>query len=240
MKIDNFIFDVDGTLTPSRGIMNEEFKEFFLDFQSKNNVYIVTGSDREKTLEQIGEDVYNECRMVFNCSGNSMWIQDRNVYNNNWELAEAPWKHLESVLMRSRFTPKTGWHFDVRFGLVNFSIVGRKATPEQRKAYIEYDTKTNEREKIANELNEYFGEKYNVHATVGGETGIDISGIGMDKSQILKHFEETPVAFFGDKMDIGGNDHSLASAIIKRQVNGDWCYHVSGWEETWNILKDNY
>lgn len=234
----SFVFDVDGTLTPSRGVMDKEFKEFFLDFQSKENVYLVTGSDRDKTLEQVGEDIYNECRMVFNCSGNSMWVKDRNVYNNEWELAEAPWKYLESMLIRSSFIPKTGWHFDVRLGLVNFSILGRKATPEQRKAYIDYDTLNNEREYIANELNEYFGEKYNVHATVGGETGIDISGIGMDKSQILKHFEESPIEFFGDRMEVGGNDHSLASAIINRHLDGDWCYHVSGWEETWDILKN--
>lgn len=218
--------------------MDKEFKEFFLDFQSRENVYLVTGSDRDKTLEQVGEDVYNECRMVFNCSGNSMWIKDRNVHNKKWELAEAPWKYLESMLMRSSFTPKTGWHFDVRDGLVNFSIVGRKATPEQRKAYIDYDSLNNEREYIANELNEYFGEKYNVHATVGGETGIDISGIGMDKSQILVAFEESPIEFFGDRMEVGGNDHSLASAIINRHLDGDWCYHVSGWEETWDILKN--
>ena len=51
-----FIFDVDGTLTPSRGTIDAGFKEFFMDFCNKNNVYLVTGSDRPKTIEQIGED----------------------------------------------------------------------------------------------------------------------------------------------------------------------------------------
>lgn len=240
MTINNFIFDVDGTLTPNRSIIDSEFKEFFLDFQSKYNVYIATGSDRNKTLEQVGEDVYNECRMVFNCSGNSAWIQDQNVYTTEWVLDEKPWKFLESKLIYSQFNPKSGWHFDVRPGMVNFSIVGRKASNEQRRQYIEWDEKTNEREIIASELNSYFGEKHNVHATIGGETGIDISGIGLDKSQILKHFDESPIVFFGDKMNIGGNDHTLASAIVNRQIDGDWCYHVSDWQETWNILKDKH
>ena len=44
-----FIFDVDGTLTPSRGTIDPEFKEFFMAFAKKNNVYLVTGSDRPKT-----------------------------------------------------------------------------------------------------------------------------------------------------------------------------------------------
>ena len=45
---------------------------------------------------------------------------------------------------------------------VNFSVVGRKANPEQRKEYFYYDCKSKEREKIANALN----EKYGVYFTV--------------------------------------------------------------------------
>ena len=32
-----FIFDVDGTLTPSRGTIDSEFKAFFMNFCKKNN-----------------------------------------------------------------------------------------------------------------------------------------------------------------------------------------------------------
>ena len=50
-----FIFDVDGTLTPSRGIIDLEFKAFFNTFCLMNDVYLVTGSDKPKTVEQISE-----------------------------------------------------------------------------------------------------------------------------------------------------------------------------------------
>ena len=40
-----FIFDVDGTLTPSRQAMDPEFKEWFIDFIKANKVWLVTGSD---------------------------------------------------------------------------------------------------------------------------------------------------------------------------------------------------
>ena len=53
-----FVFDVDGTLTPSRGEIDPEFKQFFDKFCIKNNVYFVTGSDKAKTVEQLGEDTY--------------------------------------------------------------------------------------------------------------------------------------------------------------------------------------
>ena len=56
----NYIFDVDGTLTPSRGRIDKDFEKFFLDFTKKHNVYLVTGSDYEKTEEQLGEEICNK------------------------------------------------------------------------------------------------------------------------------------------------------------------------------------
>ena len=55
-----FIFDVDGTLTPSRGKMDYEFKLWFLNFIKQNPVALVTGSDLQKTVEQLGEECFDE------------------------------------------------------------------------------------------------------------------------------------------------------------------------------------
>ena len=55
----NFAFDVDGTLTPSRQRIAPSFEEWFLSFCQTNNVYLVSGSDYEKTLEQLGEEICN-------------------------------------------------------------------------------------------------------------------------------------------------------------------------------------
>ena len=43
-----FIFDVDGTLTPSRRRMTEEFAKFFDRWSNENTFYLVTGSDLSK------------------------------------------------------------------------------------------------------------------------------------------------------------------------------------------------
>jgi hydroxymethylpyrimidine pyrophosphatase-like HAD family hydrolase len=56
--MDIILFDVDGTLTPSRGKMDPEFKKEFLNFQKAYKVCFVTGSDDVKTIEQVGEDVF--------------------------------------------------------------------------------------------------------------------------------------------------------------------------------------
>jgi hydroxymethylpyrimidine pyrophosphatase-like HAD family hydrolase len=46
-----FIFDVDGTLTPSRGVIDNEFKVWFNNFMDRYPVAFVTGSDLEKTID---------------------------------------------------------------------------------------------------------------------------------------------------------------------------------------------
>ena len=54
-----FIFDVDGTLTDSRQQIDLSFMAYMIVFACKYDVYLVTGSDRAKTIDQVGLDVYN-------------------------------------------------------------------------------------------------------------------------------------------------------------------------------------
>ena len=142
-----YIFDVDGTVTPSRGRIDPVFGAWFVDFARHHPVYLVTGSDRDKTMEQVGELVYNTCQTVYQCSGNDVWIGENNVHRNEWRLPDPMWYFLENELHTSVWNPLTGKHFDERPGLLNFSIVGRNCMDHQRKAYVEHDNKTNERVK---------------------------------------------------------------------------------------------
>ena len=64
-----YIFDVDGTLTPSRQKIDPNFLIFFNSFNLINEVYLVTGSDRDKTIEQITHHLYCNCKRVYNCVG---------------------------------------------------------------------------------------------------------------------------------------------------------------------------
>ena len=48
-----YIFDIDGTLTPSRLPIDPKFSIFFTQWIKNKDVYLVTGSDKEKTIEQI-------------------------------------------------------------------------------------------------------------------------------------------------------------------------------------------
>ena len=225
--MNKFIFDVDGTLTPSRGTIDPKFKKFFNEFCCDNPVYLVTGSDKPKTVEQIGKDTYNLCYTVYNCNGNDVWQNNKNIRTNEWTLPSLAKTFLISCEYESQFDIRTGNHIEERPGMVNFSVVGRNATQEQRAAYVVYDTKENERTTIANAFNTMFPD---LEAKVGGETGIDISPKGADKSQIVKDFDKKDkLYFFGDAMHEGGNDYPLAQVAHHSK-------HVTGWQNTWEYL----
>jgi phosphomannomutase len=234
--MNKFIFDVDGTLTPSRGIIDPKFKEYLNSYCSANEVYLVTGSDKSKTIEQIGEDTYNLCKRVYQCSGSDVYEGDNSILKSVWELPALARTFLISCEYESQFTERTGIrHIEERSGMVNFSVLGRGAAAEQRAKYVEYDTVKNERINIASAFNTMFPK---LQATVGGETGIDIAPRGSDKSQILRDFkEDDTIHFYGDAMFEGGNDKPLADAL--RQYQLGFSHQVRDWKHTWEKLREH-
>jgi phosphomannomutase len=225
--MNKFIFDVDGTLTPSRGIIDLGFKAFFNMFCLTNEVYLVTGSDKPKTVEQISEPTYNLCKRVYQCNGNDVWEGSTHIRTNKWVLPEAPHDWLTERLTASDFPKRTGLHFEHRPGMINFSVVGRNANADERAHYVKWDKETSERANIAATFNAIFPE---LDAKVGGETGIDISPKGYDKAQIKKDFwVDDRLYFFGDAIYPGGNDYPLAQVAHHSK-------HVTGWKQTWEYL----
>ncbi len=229
-----FIFDVDGTITPSRGQITKEFLPIFNDFVSNNEVYLVTGSDRQKTLEQVTPEIYNKCKRVYNCSGSDAYEGDKNVYRDEWELPEKVERFLQDELDFSQFSIRNGNHIERRPGGVNFSILGRDEDPfKGRKEYIKWDKIHNERyfigERILNQFND-------LSVALGGQTGIDIGPLGSDKSQILRDFRlGEDLHFFGDRMDRSGNDYTLAEAIKEM---GGTAYTVTDYNDTMKKLME--
>ena len=228
-----YIFDVDGTLTPSRQKIQLDFLRFFFGFTFDNEVYLVTGSDRAKTLEQVTPELYDNCERVYNCSGSDVYEGDTNVYRSEWEL---PWdveRFLNDELDYSSFPLRNGNHIERRPGGVNFSILGRDKDPFLGRAeYMRWDKDNDERAVIADRLRNSFP---GLSVALGGQTGIDIGPYGSDKSQILRDFsEDDELYFFGDRCEEGGNDHTLAKEVEKR---GGFSYNVRDYNETWKLLS---
>ncbi len=232
----HFLFDVDGTLTPSREEIDYDFRVFLVTFMQENKVSFVTGSDIKKTEEQLGRYLTRLSRFNFNCSGNSITQNDTVVYESDWKPSDELQQYLNKLLTTSNFAIKTGTHIEKRPGSINFSIVGRQANKQDRQRYVQYDNEHNERYNIQRLIESNFPD---VSAVVGGETGIDLFEKNKDKRQVLQYIpEEENVIFFGDMMQQGGNDRSLLDEI--RETKRGISYNVVDWKHTFDTLKWNY
>ena len=227
-----FIFDIDGTLTLSRQPIDTSFQAFMIVFCCKHPVYLVTGSDRQKTIDQVGLDICYRAEKVYNCSGADAYKRDTNVYRSSWELPDNVEKFLKDELDYSQFPIRNGLHIEHRPGGVNFSILGRGTGVDlsSREEYVKWDRNTGERKDIADRLKNEFPE---LNVQIGGQTGLDISN--GDKSQILRDFNPNDeLHFFGDMMNEGENDYPLAKAV--KEMDG-YTYHVRDFRHTWSLLN---
>jgi len=231
-----FIFDIDGTLTPSRLQMTEEFAKFFDEWSSKNKYYLVTGSDLDKTKEQLPIAYVDRAEAIFTCCGNQMWRDDELIYDNKFNPPKDLIEYLERKVLKSEYPNRCGNHIEDRGSMVNFSIVGRNCTQEQREDYFEWDKAMGERNITCMEIK---GTYPGIDAVVGGQISIDIYPKGNDKSQVLEHIEKRhetgEIIFIGDGIENYGNDYPLAE-LMDNMEGCDW-YHTKGWEHTKEILE---
>jgi len=241
-----YIFDVDGTLTPSRLPMTKEFRKFFKEWVKTNTFYLVTGSDIEKLQEQMCEMEIHSSG-IFTCCGNQFWQSDAAVhpkhadliYDNKFEMSSKLKNALDVMLISSQYEHRYGNHIEDRGSMVNFSIVGRDCTQEQREEYFKWDNENGERKKISTFLKHKFPE---LDAVIGGQISIDIYPKGKDKSQILEHIKDRNIVtskdeyiFIGDRTMKGGNDYPLAK--LMEETDNCKFHQVEGYRKTWWLLQ---
>lgn len=226
----NYVFDVDGTLTPSRLRMDNEFRKFFRNWIKDKNVYLLTGSDHDKTIEQVGVDVWREVTESHQCGGNVVYRKGDLIEVSKWQPSKSLIDTCQNLIDISKYPVKAGNHIEERLGLLNISVVGRNCTQEQRIAYNEWDNVHREREFICNSLTTMFPE---LEATAGGQISVDIHPYGKNKSQIRRKLDGV-IYFFGDKTEKGGNDYPIASILEEP----DKVFQVDDWKHTYKLLKE--
>ena len=225
----NYVFDVDGTLTPSRLAIDPIFADFFLNWIRNKNVYLLTGSDHEKTIEQVGTDIWFNVTESHQCGGNVIYRNGQLIKESKWKPNKSLLDTCQNLIDISKYKVKAGNHIETRVGLLNMSVVGRNCTQKQREAYYEWDKKEKEREFICLAINKMFPD---LEASAGGQISVDIHEYGKNKSQI-RHYLEGEIHFFGDKTMEGGNDFPIAN-ILKEP---DKVFQVDDWKHTFELLK---
>jgi len=228
--------------------MDTSFSAFFKKWMNGKEVYIISGGSFVRIIGQLGDSITNKCAGVFACMGNS-FLQKRELVNptgfDEWEIIyenkfKSPrgfYKTLEAEVKKSEYPEKTGHHYEERIGMVNFSIVGRGATPQQRASYTDYDAVKYERYAIVERLKDKYPK---LDFVIGGAVSIDIFNIGNDKSQVVDRYfdqalEHNKIVFVGDRVAFPGNDCALATAL-RQHPNGS-AHEVKTWRDTAELLK---
>lgn len=221
MKEDTiFLFDVDGTLTPSREKATAEMKSFLSELKKQVKIGFVGGSDLPKQKEQLGDD----CTALFDyCfpENGLTFIKDGEVISTQSYLhfvgEEKNRKIIKSVMkifseLPEEEVPKMRGNFiEVRESMVNISPIGRTCSREERKEFKELDSKNKTRETVVKILQKEFPD---FSFSIGGEISIDIFPKGWDKTYSIQHLEKEGIRniyFFGDMTKEGGNDFEIYS-----------------------------
>ncbi|MDR1375222.1 MAG: HAD-IIB family hydrolase [Holosporaceae bacterium] len=232
-----FVSDMDGTLTPARLSMSEEFAEFFGNFLTNRTFYIVSGSDYKKIQEQIPSKIISQISGIFASLGNEFYSQGKLVHQNNFEPEKSLLKKLENYRCTTAYPFKLFSNYiEIRVGMVNFSVLGRDCSPEDRERYNLWDKQNGERERIAFDLAKNY-PSYDI--SIGGNISIDIVPHGFGKDQVAtrlrKNHPEEKIIFLGDRVMAGGNDYAIAQRLLT--LGNAEIFAVDGPEATIAILR---
>jgi phosphomannomutase len=212
-----YLFDMDGTLTPARLPMTKRFAGWFRKFIKENYVFIVSGSDIEKIKSQTPKDIFESVSGVYASMGNEFYKQGKCVYvkdfNPPTELLNLLEQYRKNTKYNGALFPN---YIELRRGMVNFSVLGRDCPYEERIKYKIWDDKNGERIAIQKSLSQKFKD---LDISLGGNISMDITPKGYGKEQtallLRKEFPANKIIFTGDRTKEGGNDYSLAQALLK-------------------------
>ena len=224
------LFDVDGTLTESRKIIQQPMIDILKSLKQKVHIGIVGGSNLDKQKEQLGHSI-NQFKYIF--SENGLMAYDSSLENFHKmsiteHLGEDNFQKLinESLKVLSKVVipKKRGTFIEHRNGMINICPIGRSCTQEERDEFYIYDNKHKIREYIVSELKESCKD-LNLSFSIGGQISIDVFPKGWDKTYCLQFVNDSyqRILFFGDKTDPGGNDHEIYNRSNKTSPSQNWC-----------------
>lgn len=235
-----YIFDVDGVLCDTSQRIDKEFSQNFQEWAEDKEYYLITGSHREKTIDQIGPEIVDQQHIGFHCLGNAIYPPGGNeVLINDFEFTEDEMEHFHNFWTTSKYDKKPEFKavLEKRQGSYNFSLATRSGDRELRSHYMEHDKLYKERENFIIQLNDTFPR---LEAYAGGSVSIDICLRGANKGQVLNLIDDdqADIVFFCDQYSEYGIDTPLVKKIDALSRNRGTTYKINnGYKETWEILK---
>ncbi len=231
------LFDIDGTLTKARSVIEDDMIDFLKDVIEKNpNITLaaVGGAEYVQVKYQIGK-VASIFKLLCTENGVSTYDSNLNLVHSKKITDYLTEEQIQEMInfgliyiANLKIPIKRGSFIQFRDSTINFSPIGRDCSPEERIKFMEYDKEHHILKKFKEEFDKLFDKKFNVHSVIGGQISFDLFPNGWDKRYCLQFFKDYDnIIFFGDKTSVGGNDYeiSICDDITR-------AYHVNSPEDT--------
>jgi len=228
------LFDVDGTITPSRQVIEDPVHEYLRELRSRVTVGLVGGSDLNKIAEQtLPSALKGVTDPISNCLESYDYVFAENglvAYKDGSMIAKKSIvDHIGDeklqrfinfclhYMSKLELPVKRGNFIEFRNGLINVCPVGRSCNQSERDNFNDYDKKHGVRAKFIEELKKRFGpdsdDPLDMVYSIGGQISFDAFPKGWDKTYCLNLIDSgyKRIYFFGDKTAPGGNDHEIYS-----------------------------
>ena len=233
------LFDMDGTLTPSRLPITAEMKTFLQSVSKQIDLAVVSGSDLPKLKEQLGNDIMTYFKWVLPENGVIAYKDGECISKKNFKehVGQETYNKLVNFTLRAiadiDIPVKTGTFIELRSGNWNICPIGRNCTQEERLEFNRLDNEKHIRETLIETIKNAFPDLDLVYA-IGGQISFDVYPRGWDKTYSLNHVKGLydKFIFFGDRTMPGGNDYDMAQSPLIDKV-----HQVSGPEEVMEIIK---
>jgi phosphomannomutase len=217
------VFDLDGTLAPSKSSIDSEMAKLLRDLLEVIKVSVMSGGDwpqfEKQVLMQLPHDeLLNNLSILPTCG--TKFFQ----FDNGWkELYAEDFSGeekqriigaLNAVMDQLGYREKKIWGkiIEDRGSQITFSALGQEAPLEEKE---KWDPDFAKRAKMKGLLDKLLPE-YSVH--LGGTTSVDVTKPGIDKAYGIRKLRDTlgvdikDMIFVGDAIFPGGNDYPAKQA----------------------------
>lgn len=237
-------FDLDDTLAITKTPISESIAVLLIKLLKKYDVCVISGGSfaqmKIQVIDRLKIDGDHLRLHLMPTCGTQYYLFD-NV-NNNWklqyknDLSDDQKARIFEVIKTS--VKKLGFWTDNLYGeviedrgsQVTFAALGQDAPADLK---YEWDPDGTKRHKICESIIPLLSD---FEVRIAGTTSIDVTIKGVDKSygmsKLIENtgYKKTDILYFGDKLQIGGNDYPVKAMGID-------CVEVEKWQDTAEKIK---